>query len=221
MNEIELKNIFSKKEMCYFAMIDKYFKKCSDDMILKMINIIDCNDDISLRILDWFVTRYAKKGVDFPRDNGDIYDVHINYKAQLKSYKKRYFDPFRRKNKFHYKFTVNNETKILLTTIGQLNFFAWAISNNILSFVDEHLQQITKAMNLSNKEDKKKKASKIVKNNDSSNSTDDDDNDDDDDDDDLDYDSDNDDNKNKNKPIRINTFKKIDIDEIELTLSFN
>ena len=165
---IDIKTIFTKKETCYFAMIDKFFKRCPDNMITKMINIIDGNDKISLRILDWFVTRYSKKGIDFAKDNGDVFDVHINYKAQLKSYKKRYFDPFRRKNKFNYEFNIGGEKKLLLTTIGQLNFFGWAINNNIISFVDQSLQQITKAMNVSNREDKKKKVekAKIKKNND-------------------------------------------------------
>ena len=156
------KTKFTKKEMCYFSMIDKRFKKCPEDMVVKMMDIIEGADNISLRILDWFVTRYAKKGVFYTKD-GELYDIHINYKAQLKSYKKRYFDPFRRKDKFTYTFTINGESKDLLTTIGQLNFFDWAISNNIISYVALCLPQITKAMNLSNKEDKKKKALKIKK----------------------------------------------------------
>ena len=131
--------------MCYYVMVDKFFKRCSAEMIVKMIDIINCEDDISLRVLDWFVTRYSKNGVDMTTQD-DVFDVHINYKAQLKSYKKKYFDPFRRKYKFDYVFNINNEKKILRTTIGQLNFFAWAISNNIITFVSQHLQQITKAM---------------------------------------------------------------------------
>ena len=196
MGDNDLKTFFSKKEMCYYVMIDKFFKKCSEDMIIKMINIINGEDNISLRILDWFVTRYAKKGIDFTSKNGDLFDVHINYKAQLKSYKKKYFYPFRRKYKFNYHLTINGEKKTLLTTIGQLNFFGWAISNNIINFVDQYLQQITKAMNLSNKEDKKKKAEKNKSKNTSDDSdevsNDDDNYNDDDDDDDNDDDNNND-----------------------------
>lgn len=150
---------FTKKELCYYKMIDKFFKKCPEDKIIKMLDIIDGQSEISLRILDWFVTKYAKRGIDFTR-NGDTFDVHINYKAQLKSYKKRYFDPFRRKKKFNYKYTINGEEKVLYTTIGQLNFFRWAISNEIINFVEKYLPQITKAMNISNKEDRKNKNKK-------------------------------------------------------------
>ncbi|AYV76154.1 MAG: hypothetical protein Terrestrivirus4_202 [Terrestrivirus sp.] len=229
MGDNDLKTFFSKKEMCYYVMIDKYFKKCSEDMITKMINIINGEDNISLRILDWFVTRYAKKGIDFTSKNGDLFDVHINYKAQLKSYKKKYFDPFRRKYKFNYQFTIDGEKKTLLTTIGQLNFFGWAISNNIINFVDQYLQQITKAMNLSNKEDKKKKAEKNKSKNTSDDSdevsNDDDDNDNDDndydDDDNIDYDNDDDNYDHVNNDNNDNNYDEVDPDNLDNSTNSN
>lgn len=230
MNNCDLSDIFdpttffTKKELCYYKMIDKFFKKCSEDNITKMINIIDGQSEISLRILDWFVTKYAKRGIDFQK-NGDTFDVHINYKAQLKSYKKRYFDPFRRKKKFYYKYVINGEDKVLHTTIGQLNFFRWAISNDIINFVEKYLSQITKAMNISNKEDKKKKIKKNDNDVSSKCSTD------------SDSDKSNDNikniskksaNRNKrtppktsNKVINVNAVKNIKDDEIELILCFD
>ncbi|AYV84442.1 MAG: hypothetical protein Hyperionvirus25_28 [Hyperionvirus sp.] len=149
--------LFTKKELCYYKMIHKYFRQCSEKMLAHMHNIIDGESEISLRILDWFVTKYSKRGIDFTRTNGDVYDIHINYKAQLKSYKKRYFDPFRRKKKFNFKYTVAGEEKSLYTTIGQLNFFRWAINNGIITFVENYLLQIVKAMNTATKEEKRKK----------------------------------------------------------------
>lgn len=209
---------FTKKELCYYKMIDKFFHNCHESKIIKMLSIIEGKSEISLRILDWFVTKYAKKGIDFVRD-GDTFDVHINYKAQLKSYKKRYFDPFRRKRKFDYKYNINGEIKTLYTTIGQLNFFRWAISNDILNFVEKYLPQITKAMNLSNKEEKKNKLKKSDENLSSSESGN----------------SKNDnkgDNKNNSKgdvkinintkkSINVNAIKNINNDEIELILHFD
>lgn len=219
-------SFFTKKELCYYKMIDKFFKKCPEDKIIKMLNIIDGQSDISLRILDWFVTKYAKRGIDFTRD-GDTFDVHINYKAQLKSYKKRYFDPFRRKKKFNYKYTINGEERILYTTIGQLNFFRWAISNEIINFVEKYLPQITKAMNIANKEDKKKKNKRNVNSSQCSDSE-------------SDESKSTDSSKNnlhknkkfikdskevktitKKKDINVNAIKNIKDDEIELILCFD
>ncbi|AYV80844.1 MAG: hypothetical protein Harvfovirus8_5 [Harvfovirus sp.] len=148
---------FTKKELCYYKMIHKFFQHCSENMLIYMHNIIDGESEISLRILDWFVTKYSKRGIDFTRGDGDVYDIHINYKAQLKSFKKRYFDPFRRKKKFNFKYMVGGEEKTLYTTIGQLNFFRWAINNGIITFVEGCLIQIVKAMNIATKEEKKRK----------------------------------------------------------------
>ena len=141
-------------------MIDKFFKKCPEKNIKKMVEIINGESEISLRILDWFITRYSKKKLDITVSNGEIFNVHISYKAQLKSYKKIYFDPFRRRQKFYYSYYINGEEKKLLTTLGQLNFFKWAIKNKIVKMVVERFDEITKEMNKSNKEDKIKKEEK-------------------------------------------------------------
>lgn len=174
-NEIEL----TKKETFYFKIIDKYYKKLENKKIELMIEIIEGKSKISLRLLDWFVTRYANKyKIRFERDNLDDdekfdkkvdrgFNVHISYKAQLKSYKKRYFDPFRRRKKFKYYF--DKEKKIILcTTIGQLNFFRWAFGNEVINYVMNNFNIISKAMINTNKLDKtrklKEKNNKIDKN---------------------------------------------------------
>ena len=154
--------IFTKKELCYYKMIDKFFRQCCNKNLTDMYDIVEGTSQISLRILDWFVTKYTKRGLDFTRTNGETFDVHINYKAQLKSYKKKYFDPFRRKTKFDYIYKIDGVEKILHTTIGQLNFFRWAITNGIIEFVEKYLNQIIKAMNIANKEEKKRKETENI-----------------------------------------------------------
>jgi hypothetical protein len=151
---------FSVKELCYYKTIDKFFKTCSAENITKMIDIVEGKSNISLRILDWFVTKYSKKRIDCGSNKDtEIFDVRISYKSQLKSYKKRYFDPFRRRQKFVYYFDDKLQ-RHMDTTIGQLNFFKWAFTNSILTYVDKNLKHISKEMNLSNKEEKKKKKKK-------------------------------------------------------------
>jgi hypothetical protein len=154
-------DIFTTKEKYYYKMVNNYFKEVN---INKMIKIVNGKSKISLRILDWFVTSYAKKRKTcYEMDsNGDKdnFNVHINYKAQLKSYTKRYFDPFRRKKKFIYTYKDNNEKKQINTTIGQMNFFRWAISNKIIYYVDKNYVKIVKEMNKANKENKKIKEKK-------------------------------------------------------------
>lgn len=154
---------FNSKERCYYKMIHKYFKSCENNEVDKMISILNKESDTSLRILDWFVTKYSSKNnvcYKLP-ESGLDFNVHISYKAQLKSYKKKYFDPFRRRQKFYYKYKDDCE---ILTTIGQLNFFRWCFSNNIIKYVEKNVDNITKGMNKSNKVDKEKKIVKKISN---------------------------------------------------------
>lgn len=148
---------FSNKETYHYKLVDKFFRAIDQNKVVKMLNIIDGDHQISLRLLDWFVTRYAKKQNVSYDVNGELFTVHISYKAQLKSYKKRYFDPFRRRKKFMYNYDKTDEEKKFVTTIGQLNFFRWAFTNEIVKYVEENYKAILDAMIASNKEDKKRK----------------------------------------------------------------
>ena len=157
---IDPMKFFNQKELCYYKKINDFYKLCPFENIEKMIDIIEGRSKMSLRVLDWFVTKFSKKKIDCGLNNNDeSFDVRISYKSQLKSYKKRYFDPFRRRKKFLYHFVVDD--KSIITTLGQLNFFKWAFTNNILIYVEKNLKHIGKEMNISNKEEKNKKKEKI------------------------------------------------------------
>ena len=137
---------FKSKELMYYRMLDKYFNdNATDEEIQTMIDIINGNHLISLRFLDWFVTRYCylyklSINVNNAYNKEKNFNINISYKAQLKSFKKKYFDPFRRKKKFYYQCSNNN--LLLLTTIGQLNFFRWAITNDIIKYTSENYKEI-------------------------------------------------------------------------------
>jgi hypothetical protein len=106
-------------------------------------NIIDQNSVVSLRILDWFITNYSKKHRTIIFSKKGSFDVYQNYKLQLKSFSKRQFDPFCRKNKiiFYY-----NENDYIETSCGQLCFFRWCFENDILTFVKNNLSIIEQDM---------------------------------------------------------------------------
>ena len=160
---------FNQRELCYYKKINQFFQNCynnNPETLVYMIDIIEKKSNISLRVLDWFVTKYSKKMTN--NKNCELFDVGISYKSQLKSYKKRYFDQFRRDpsksgKKFYYPCTIegykliNGENKHIYTTLGQLNFFKWAFRKNIIFYVSTNLQQIIAEMNIYNKDEKKKK----------------------------------------------------------------
>lgn len=148
---------FKKNEILLYRSLKSYYKEHPENIKL-MLDIIFGNSNISLRILDFFVIRYAKKhkvkyDVDYEGAN-ESFLVYINYRAQLKSFTKKYFDPFRRKVKFN--FCYANDQSVW-TTLGQLNFFKWAITSKIIDYVKDHYDEIVKSMNGSYKENKKKK----------------------------------------------------------------
>jgi hypothetical protein len=161
----------SQKQFRYYKMIDKYFKTCDPVLVDKMVKIINKDkhdkDCISLRVLEWVVTKCSKKNIDVKIDDKEYFSINIMYKAQLKSYKKKNFDPFRRDRKFYYNYDKKDSTKTVITTVGQLNFFKWAISNKIIDCVEKHYETINNAMNKYNKDEKTKKLKKVDKTKDS------------------------------------------------------
>jgi hypothetical protein len=166
-NIVDAKNMnFTSKETYYFKMIDKYFKKMDVSDIQKMLDIINGKSKISLRLFDWFITRYANKHKTHYKIDGELFYVHISYKAQLKSYKKRYFDPFRRRRKFLYSYSKGNYKQNICTTIGQLNFFRWAFTNEVIKYVEENYDTISKSMVICNKIDKQKKQIRLTESSD-------------------------------------------------------
>jgi hypothetical protein len=128
----------------------------------KMMRIINGESKISLRIVDWFVTNYAKKYYtiyELPVFKGSLetmrFKVYNDYKLKLKAYSKRRFDPFCRWERISIPY--DNE-KLMETTIGQLNFFKWAIENNIIDFIETNYQTIENDMNHRNSNSKKKQS---------------------------------------------------------------
>jgi hypothetical protein len=122
----------------------------SDNNFDKMINIINGTSNISLRIVDWFVTNYSKKNyVVYELDNNknERVKVYNDYKLKLKAYSKKKFDPFCRWERINVPY--KNDTCIQ-TTLGQLNFFKWCIENKILNYIEENYKVIENDMNLRN-----------------------------------------------------------------------
>ena len=102
------------------------FYKLNNNMD-RMLNIINGESKISLRIIDWFATNYAKKyyTVYQLQNTTNRFKVYNDYKLKLKAYSKKRFDPFCRWERIS-PYLINKMTHIQ-TTIGQLNFFKWAI----------------------------------------------------------------------------------------------
>jgi hypothetical protein len=162
----------SVKQGLLFNKIKIFYKK--KENIDELLNIIEGNTGLSLRIIDWFVTNYSKKnfiviqnnkrqierfniGKISPKtkkkleDKYEEFNVHLNYKSQLKSFQKKQFDPFCRRDRINFYYQPN---KNIVTTVGQLNFFKWAIQNNILKHIRDNINDIEYDMNHNIKKNK-------------------------------------------------------------------
>jgi len=130
----------------------------NDDNLTRMLKIITGESKISLRIVDWFATNYTKKNYTLyamTNQSGDNirFKVYFDYKLKLKAYSKKRFDPFCRWDRISFPY---KDGKCIETTIGQLNFFKWALENKVIDYIDEHYDEIEKDMNNRNSTSKRK-----------------------------------------------------------------
>jgi len=112
----------------------------------KLIPILQGDGDVSLRLIDWFVTNYAKKHHVSYIIAEQEFIVYLNYKSQLKAFSKKLFDPFCRRERILFQCGSHPSFE---TTVGQLNFFRWAFEKNILDYIRTHLTDIIREEKLS------------------------------------------------------------------------
>lgn len=147
--------IIDSKDLLMISLSKFYNVKAN---INKVIPLVEQKSDISLRLVDWFVTNFSKKNntVITKEKGGNIihFNVYLSYRNQLKAYSKEKFDPFRRNEHIIFYYDVD---KSIETTHGQLNFFRWVIQNDILEYIGEHLEEIESDMLTTQKHNQNKK----------------------------------------------------------------
>lgn len=155
-------------EFCTYARLSAMPKECIESIYKWytrqriydiLIPIITKRSVVSLRLLDWLVTNYAKQfSVRFQSTNGmsTAFHVHNEYRKMRTLWKRRIFDPFRRRRdqSMDLYFTDDNGVHYV-TTIAQLNFMYWAITYNVHRYariyradIDNHMTKtIRQAVN--------------------------------------------------------------------------
>ena len=172
----------AKQTLLLESLVDFYTNENNKKLI---IPIVKQETTISLRLLDWLVTNYSKKhSVHYEIGNktttGYIpsnknFNLWLDYKNQLKSFSKRTFDPFCRRQRIFFNTTDNSVTLLapqehaiynersdgIVTTVGQLNFFQWAITNHVIDYAFENLTEIESDMLRSADQRASKKGSRV------------------------------------------------------------
>jgi hypothetical protein len=117
--------------------LEQFYSKTEN--IERVKTILNGESPLSLRLIDWFVTNYSKKSnISYMTKNNRHIVVYLSYKSHLKAYSKRMFDPFCRWKRIQF--------HDFETTVGQLNFFEWAITDEILDYIQLHHEEIHKDM---------------------------------------------------------------------------
>jgi hypothetical protein len=143
----------------------QYYKKSSNMKTLH--HYISKQSTISLRIFDFLCTKYVKNKtiVYYIEKNGknQPFNLSVAYKAQLKAYSKLQFDPFKRHDRIEVVCPYSDTGKIT-TTVGQLNFFKFAIDNNLIQWIEskDNLQKVEQAIAQDSKQKQTKEKNKKI-----------------------------------------------------------
>jgi len=131
-----MQQIQSQEQWVLFR-LEKFYSNPENLKIIR--DILSGESNLSLRLIDWFVTNYAKKyNVSYLSSKDSHVIVYLSYKSHLKAYSKKMFDPFCRSKRIKF--------QDIETTVGQLNFFEWAITDNIISYLNIHHAKIHEDM---------------------------------------------------------------------------
>uniref|UniRef100_A0A6C0J7A0 Uncharacterized protein n=1 Tax=viral metagenome TaxID=1070528 RepID=A0A6C0J7A0_9ZZZZ len=169
------KDIKGKEELLLVSLTEFYDIEKNK---IELMDILEGKNKISLRIIDWFVTNYSKKynieytlkkKITSPKkrkskiikgktikketksSNLNHINVFLGYKDQLSGYSKKNFDPFCRRNRIDFVFKDGDK---ITTTVGQLNFFRWAIYSNVINYIINNYKHIEDDMNQNTKKKK-------------------------------------------------------------------
>jgi hypothetical protein len=142
-----VRNRVQCKQELIVAWLQEFFT--NPGQLEEILPILQGKSAISLRLIDWFVTNYAKKNNISYILNQRQFLVYFHYKRELKAYSKRMFDPFCRRERIMFQ---ARGYEAFVTTVGQLNFFRWALEKDILTYIKANLESIEKDMNTSMRE---------------------------------------------------------------------
>ena len=156
---------FNKIEELYYNRANEFYINLDKDIMLDVYSIITKKHKrkkkISLRFLDWFVTKYCKLysisiNVNNQYNKENKYNINNRYKAQLKSFHKIYLDPFKR-TKESFKFIYKCQEYEFITSLCQLNFMKWMVEYDILKYVIDNYETLIEKVEYVNNLHKKNK----------------------------------------------------------------
>lgn len=117
-----------------------------------LVPLIEQTCPVSLRALDWTVVNWSKQHnvVCSSSVPGEMTNIHHAYHSALAYWKRKLFDPFRRRTRI----VLHLEGREWETTLGQANFALFTYETGILSYAIANVDAIEEDMNRVSKRQK-------------------------------------------------------------------
>ena len=136
-----------KRQDVLLKSLKNYYR--SNEKMKELLKVLSKDSTISLRLIDYLCTNYAKNNDVVLNNTGKINpeNLYLLYRSQLKAFSKIQFDPFKRHERIEIPCSELPNGK-LETTVAQLNFFRWVIDTKILNWllINENLQKVESDM---------------------------------------------------------------------------
>lgn len=125
-------------------------------------SIRDKQGKLSLRLLEFVCSKHSRTNpIEYKLPTEELpFNVYLSYEKNLQTFKKRTFDCFARGQKI----IVKRDGRKLYTTTAQLNFFRWAIENEVIRHCETNLPALRNLLNDEARNKKKKRAAGVLEN---------------------------------------------------------
>lgn len=147
------KKIMSKEDSIITNLLLFFKEEYNFSVLYEIINKpkIKGSKKLSIRLIEYFVSNYSKKNntIISIKKNNIIkkFIVWLEYNKELDSDGKEFFDPFCRGADDGKLIELEHPNGLnLYTTIAQMNYFRWAIKNNIITYVKQNIDEIYNSM---------------------------------------------------------------------------
>lgn len=139
--------MYTQHEWLLSHLLEFYKNRDHLDTLKKIVNrefVIHQSKKISIRIVNWFVTNYAKQHFTvYEIPSKERFFVWTSYKSTEDSFSKQMFDPYCRQERILIPY---DDTTRIETTIGQLHFFKWAIIHKVIDYIIDNYDEINQDM---------------------------------------------------------------------------
>ena len=135
-------NLNGKEKILIKKLNKEYTSEIVNNVLLPLVTQ---TSPVSLRALDWAVVNWSKQHnvVCSSAVPGQMTNIHFAYRGALSYWKRKLFDPFRRRERI----TLTFDGEKYETTLGQANFALFTYETGILAYVIGHIDDIEDDMN--------------------------------------------------------------------------